>query len=135
MLGPSYCISWAACARGPFRAAMAAGGAAGHAAGHVASAPPARRGRASGFKHSHRVPAGPPATKIQPGFMPDLIVGESEVVWMLQSVDTLAATRLSCWRVSAGRVRPRRCSDRGGSWSPTPHMVRAASALQRFLAS
>ena len=47
---------------------MAAGGASDHAAGHVAGAPPALRGRASGFQHLPKVPAGPSAKKIRPGF-------------------------------------------------------------------
>ena len=39
--------------------------------------------------------------------MPDLIVGEAEVVWMLQSVDTLAATADATFLLARYFRRPR----------------------------
>ena len=75
---------------------MAAGGASDHAAGHVAGAPPALRGRASGFQHLPKVPAGPSAKKIRPGFKADSAFGMSEVLTILPDVATLGIARLSC---------------------------------------
>ena len=62
---------------------VAGGGAASHAAGHVASAPPALRGRASGFQHLPKVLAGPSAKKIQPGLKADSAFGMSGVLTIL----------------------------------------------------
>ena len=112
---------------------MAAGGASDHAAGHVAGAPTALRGRASGFQHLPKVPAGPSAKNIQPGFKADSAFGMSEVLTILPYVDTLGIARLSCWRVSGSRVRARICFNDRAACAPTLHTTRATRCLKRFL--